>query len=108
MQKASYNATSNAHKLHQHKAIQLHNQTHKSYYLKPLGRYTLALLFILLAILSACIAPEAGEGSVFLVLVAIIVLATKRIKINLWNGKQKEGIKWNVKMLYTEAKQKTQ
>ncbi len=89
MQQA-YNTTSNAHKLHQNKHILLHRQTpntqtkaHKSYYLKPLGRVTVSSLFILLAILSAYITPEAGEGSVFLVILAIIVLVSKDKEIKI-------------------------
>jgi len=82
MQQA-YNSTSNAHKLHQNKAIQLHRQAHRSYYLKPLGRVTVLCIFILLAIILVCIAPETATGSVFFVIVAICILATKRIKIDL-------------------------
>lgn len=83
MQKQSYNRTSTAHKQHQGNAIQLHRQVYKSYYLKPLGRYTLALFFIALAIILAYIAPETGEGSIFLVIVAICILVSKDKEIKI-------------------------
>lgn len=89
MQKQPYNRTSTAHKHHQNNAIQLHTQTdtqipaYKLYYLKSLGRYTLALFFVALAIILALIAPETAEGSVFLVIVAICILVSKDKEIKI-------------------------
>ena len=88
MQKQPYNRTSTTHKQHQGNAIQLHTPApdtqitaYKSYYLKPLGRCTLALFFVALAIILALIAPDAAEGSVFFILFAIGILASKQIKV---------------------------
>lgn len=54
------------------------HKTHKSYYLKPLGRITIASVFVLLAILCGMIYPQAGEGSVFLVMIALVVAFSKK------------------------------
>ena len=88
MQKAHYNRTSTAHKQHTSKHIQLHTpapntqaKVYKSYYLKPLGRVALALFFVTLAIILACIAAEEAEGSIFFILLAIGILVSKQIKV---------------------------
>ena len=88
MQKAHYDAANTTRKQHTSKHIQLHTpapntqaKVYKSYYLKPLGRFTLALFFVALAIILACIAPDAAEGSVFFILLAIGILASKQIKV---------------------------
>lgn len=88
MQKAHYNAVSTARKQHQGNAIQLHTPApntqvtaYKRYYLKPLGRVTIASLFIALAIICGCIFPLAGEASVFFILLAIGILTSKQIKV---------------------------
>ena len=88
MQKAHYNAVSTAQKHQQDNATQLHTpapdtqvKVYKCYYLKPLGRYTLALFFVALAIILALIAAEEAEGSIFFILLAIGILASKQIKV---------------------------
>lgn len=55
------------------------HKQHKTYYLKPLGRITIASLFVISAIILGCIYPQAGEGSVFLIIVALVRLSSKEI-----------------------------
>lgn len=55
----------------------------KTYYLKPQGRIAIASLFIISAIILGCLYPQDGEGSVFLFIMALIVVLNKDIKIDL-------------------------
>ena len=64
----------------------IHNNTakhkvHNTYHLKPCGRIALASIFIMLAIICGYFYPQAGEGSVFFVIMALIVAFNKDIKI---------------------------
>ena len=70
----------------------IHNNTtnhkqHHSYRLKLQGRITIASLFLVSAIMLGCIYPQAGEGSVFFVVMSLIIACNKDIRINL-NSKQ--------------------
>ena len=81
MQTSQYNHSSNAHKAQTKTPIQLHRQaptsqhnTHRSYYIKPLGYVAIVSIVLLLAIVSALICPDAAEGSVFLVILVVSTL----------------------------------